>query len=204
MPVSETISHDRVSGDIEEALMAKPHSGPAGADPGPATTPGFEAAAGTRIRRAGPLDNRIPPPIMTLLSGIAMGAATLVAPVAAMPPVVRWGALGLAAVVGGVFAARAFTAFAQAKTTINPVDIAAASSLVTAGIYGLSRNPMYVGLTALLVILALALGNAWLLLGPLFFVVFTTRFQIIPEERAMLAKFGPAYAAYRRRVRRWL
>ncbi|MDP9086302.1 MAG: isoprenylcysteine carboxylmethyltransferase family protein, partial [Pseudomonadota bacterium] len=99
---------------------------------------------------------------------------------------------------------RAFAAFAKAKTTINPVAIDTASSLVSTGIYGVSRNPMYVGLAALLVALALAEGNLWLLLGPLFFVVFTTRFQIVPEERAMLAKFGDDYAAYRRRVRRWL
>jgi protein-S-isoprenylcysteine O-methyltransferase Ste14 len=34
--------------------------------------------------------------------------------------------------------------------------------------------------------------------------IFTHRFQILPEERVMSAKFGQAYAEYRNRVRRWL
>ncbi len=151
-----------------------------------------------------PLDNRIPPPIVTVVTGVAMAAVAFVAPATPLPALVRYGALGVVMLVGGVFGGRAFAAFAKAKTTINPVAIDKASSLVTTGIYGLSRNPMYVGLAALLVALALAEGNLWLLLGPLFFVAFTTRFQIVPEEQAMLAKFGGAYAAYRRRVRRWL
>ena len=43
-----------------------------------------------------------------------------------------------------------------------------------------------------------------LLVGPLAFVLFITRFQIIPEERVLHEKFGDAYAAYQRQVRRWL
>jgi len=56
---------------------------------------------------------------------------------------------------------------------------------------------MLVGWTAFL-------GVPWLLLGPAFFVLFTTRFQIIPEERAMRARFGEAYSVYASRVARWL
>ncbi len=150
------------------------------------------------------LDNRVPPPLVTMLTGLAMWGTSFVVPTTRLPDIVRFGALGVVMVVGGVFGASAFRAFARAKTTINPVNIEAASSLVTTGIYGLSRNPMYVGLASLLVALALALPNLWLLSGPAFFIAFTTRFQIIPEERVMLAKFGDAYAAYRARVRRWL
>jgi protein-S-isoprenylcysteine O-methyltransferase Ste14 len=63
---------------------------------------------------------------------------------------------------------------------------------------------MYVGLAGVLTALAIGLGNPWLLLGPLAFVLFITRFQIIPEERVMAAKFGADYADYKARVRRWL
>jgi protein-S-isoprenylcysteine O-methyltransferase Ste14 len=48
------------------------------------------------------------------------------------------------------------------------------------------------------------LAVPWTLLGPLAFVLFITRFQIIPEERVLLKKFGDAYTAYQRQVRRWI
>lgn len=63
---------------------------------------------------------------------------------------------------------------------------------------------MYVGLTSLLVSWAVYLAAPWSLLGPAFFVLFISRFQIIPEERAMVAKFGAAYGDYKCGVRRWL
>jgi protein-S-isoprenylcysteine O-methyltransferase Ste14 len=43
---------------------------------------------------------------------------------------------------------------------------------------------------------------AWL--GPVLFVAWITRFQIIPEERVLESLFGAGFVAYRARVRRWL
>jgi protein-S-isoprenylcysteine O-methyltransferase Ste14 len=63
---------------------------------------------------------------------------------------------------------------------------------------------MYVGLTALLLGWTVWLSSPWLILGPVAFMLFLTRFQIIPEERVMSSKFGRAYNQYRQRVRRWL
>ncbi len=149
------------------------------------------------------LENRIPPPILMLMIAAAMLA---VAPL--LSPVPYSNARMIVAVamalMAGAFGAPAFAAFRRAGTTINPVDIGAASALVTGGIYSISRNPMYVALTALLLALAIGLGKPWLGLGPLGFVMFMTRFQIVPEERVMLAKFGSDYTGYRKRVRRWL
>ena len=51
---------------------------------------------------------------------------------------------------------------------------------------------------------ALALGNALALLAPAAFVAYMNRFQIRPEERALREKFGVAFDAYARAVRRWL
>jgi protein-S-isoprenylcysteine O-methyltransferase Ste14 len=111
---------------------------------------------------------------------------------------------GGCALIGLACGAPAFRAFGRARTTINPVDIDAASTLVTDGIYRYTRNPMYLGLLALLAAWAVYLGVGWALLGPMIFVAFITRFQIMPEERVLQGKFGAAYADYRARVRRWV
>jgi protein-S-isoprenylcysteine O-methyltransferase Ste14 len=63
---------------------------------------------------------------------------------------------------------------------------------------------MYVELTAMLLGWAVYLAAPWSLLGPLSFVLFTIRFQILSEERVMRAKFGQAYDDYRTHLRRWI
>ncbi|KPF73480.1 hypothetical protein IP88_09130 [alpha proteobacterium AAP81b] len=151
------------------------------------------------------LDNRIPPPLVMVATGLAMaGIAALVAAPLPLPPGPRWGLAGALFLLAGGYGFPAIGAFARAGTTINPVAIDRASVLVTTGPFGRSRNPMYVSMALLLTALALALDNAAALAGPLLFVAFITRFQILPEERAMAARFGAAYADYRCRVRRWL
>lgn len=150
------------------------------------------------------LDNRIPPPILMLGTGILMGAVRLLPAAPVLQPAWRAGLTGAFLLAAGVFGAPAFAAFGRAKTTINPVQIERASSLVTTGIYRLTRNPMYVALTALLCALATWLNQPLAIAGPLLFALYLTRFQIVPEERVLARKFGAAYDDYRRTVRRWL
>jgi protein-S-isoprenylcysteine O-methyltransferase Ste14 len=76
--------------------------------------------------------------------------------------------------------------------------------LVTTGIYHHTRNPMYVGLLLVLLGWVSFLCSVIALLGLVAFVIYITRFQIVPEERVLLAKFGADYAEYLARVRRWL
>jgi protein-S-isoprenylcysteine O-methyltransferase Ste14 len=72
------------------------------------------------------------------------------------------------------------------------------------GPFGVSRNPLYLGLIALDVALALLAPSAWALLAvPIGFLALTWG-AILPEERYLRAKFGAAYEAYSCRVRRWL
>jgi protein-S-isoprenylcysteine O-methyltransferase Ste14 len=150
------------------------------------------------------LESRIPPPVVVVLIGAVMAVASrsltalpLSAPLRAL--------VGVAIVaLGSSFVARGFLTFRDAGTTIDPVHVERASALVTRGVFGRSRNPMYVGMTAMLVGWAAILGVPLLLLGPAFFVVFITKFQIVPEERAMRERFGDAYSAYASRVPRWL
>ena len=151
-----------------------------------------------------PLDNRIPPPLVTL---VIAGLMTLVrldpAPVV-LPQPYRWASAGLCLVAAFCFGLPAIRAFVRAKTTINPIAVDRASSLVTGGVFGVTRNPMYVAMAFLLCAVGFGLGNPWGAAGPVAFVLFTTRFQIMPEEAALTALFGPSYLEYQRRVRRGL
>jgi protein-S-isoprenylcysteine O-methyltransferase Ste14 len=63
---------------------------------------------------------------------------------------------------------------------------------------------MYLGLLFVLVGWAAFLCAPWALAGPVVFVSYMTRFQIAPEEKALMSAFPDAYASYRARVRRWL
>jgi protein-S-isoprenylcysteine O-methyltransferase Ste14 len=150
------------------------------------------------------LEHLIPPPVVAAL------AALLMVWLAG-----GWSALGgssqgpLSVVVLLVAAGLAFDlaglwAFRHQGTTINPLRPERASSLVTGGVYRVSRNPMYVGLGCLLLAWAVYLGSPWAVLGPVLFVAWITRFQIVPEERVLGRLFGTEFEAYRRRVRRWL
>ena len=80
----------------------------------------------------------------------------------------------------------------------------AASSLVIVGVYKLTRNPMYLGLSLVLLGWAVFLWSAWALLGPIVFIAYISRFQIAPEERVLATLFGAEYSAYKAKVRRWL
>jgi protein-S-isoprenylcysteine O-methyltransferase Ste14 len=155
-------------------------------------------------RRTSPLDNRIPPPIVTLIVGAAMWGSSLLSPVLHLTPAIRFGGSAITALIGFSILATGFITFVRSRTTIDPVQIDRASSLVTGGIFRITRNPMYVGFATILLGWAMFLSAPLAALGPVAFVLFTTRFQIIPEERAMRSKFGWEYEAYRSRVRRWI
>jgi protein-S-isoprenylcysteine O-methyltransferase Ste14 len=106
--------------------------------------------------------------------------------------------------IGVLLDATALVHFLQRRTTINPLKPASASTLVTGGIYRFTRNPMYLGLATLLLAWAIYLGSLAALAALPLFILYMNRFQIAPEERALEARFGAEYIAYRARVRRWL
>ena len=98
----------------------------------------------------------------------------------------------------------AFFQFWRAHTTINPYRPENATTLVTSGVYAWTRNPMYLGLSVLLLGWAINLGTLTpLVLAPLF-IPFIRHVQIRPEEHALRARFGEDYARYCQRVNRWL
>lgn len=150
------------------------------------------------------LETRIPPPLVAALMGAAMWWLASLSTLLDVSAGVRIGVALAIASVGGLIAMGAGMRFRRAKTTIDPLKPQAASSLVTAGIFRYTRNPMYLGLLFLLVAWAVLLSSPFALLGPVAFVTYISRFQIVPEERVLATLFGAEYAAYQSEVRRWL
>lgn len=150
------------------------------------------------------LELRVPPPVVGLVIAVAMGFLAPLGPELGWPHTARlWLALAIAGIGGGLDLS-GLIAFVRRHTTVNPLRPAKTSALVTSGVYRFTRNPMYLGMACLLVAWAIWLGALAPWLGPVAFVLYITRFQIRPEERALTALFGDAYLHYATRVRRWL
>jgi protein-S-isoprenylcysteine O-methyltransferase Ste14 len=97
----------------------------------------------------------------------------------------------------------AIVQFRNAHTTVDPHKPETATTLVTSGVYGWTRNPMYLGLSILLMGWAIKLGTLSTFLGPVCFIPLIQRFQILPEEHALRARFGQDYDRYCDHVHRW-
>lgn len=104
--------------------------------------------------------------------------------------------------VGLSFAVWAFATFLRAKTTPHPNH--PVSALVTWGPYRVSRNPMYVGVSAFSAGAAFVANVAWILVTlPLVWLAIR-RLVIDREEAYLTRKFGDDYRAFLARTRRWL
>ena len=150
------------------------------------------------------LELKIHPPVVALGFAAVMWLLAISLPLFTFFPPWRLHLGGGIALLGGLFALAGAIAFRKLRTTVNPLKPAQSSAVVTAGVYKITRNPMYVGLVLVLLGWAIYLGAPLTLLGPIGFAMYVQRFQIIPEERVLLAKFGDQYSAYMAKVRRWL
>ncbi len=98
-----------------------------------------------------------------------------------------------------VTAVRRFKAAGTSFRTHEP-----ATAILSDGLYGVSRNPIYLGLTAIYLGVGVLADAGWVavLLGPLLLVV---HFGVIArEERYLERRFGDEYLRYKASVRRWL
>ena len=146
----------------------------------------------------------IPPPVWALLFAIAMWVLNRRVPLVTLV-LVPWHPLGWCVMVLAFVAPfAAIRQFGHAGTTVNPHQPEAASVLVTGGVYAWTRNPVYLGLATALIGWAISLGGLSAFVGPLLFVPLILGVQILPEERALRARFGREYEDYCARVNRWL
>jgi protein-S-isoprenylcysteine O-methyltransferase Ste14 len=110
--------------------------------------------------------------------------------------------MGIALAAAGLalaFPARG--AFVSAGTSVEPWK--PATVLITDGIFGKMRNPMYVGVTLVLAGLAIGLASDWMLVLTIVFVPVIHFGVVRREERYLLAKFGAPYQDYMRHVPRY-
>ena len=150
------------------------------------------------------LELRILPPVVAALIAAAMWPLSTTLPRVLVSTQMRVTmAIGIA-IVAGAFSIAGAMAFRRAGTTVNPLRPERVSSLVKGGVYRVTRNPMYVGLLLGLVACAVGLASPVSLAGPVAFIIYVNRFQIEPEERVLLSRFGADYETYRSSVRRWL
>jgi protein-S-isoprenylcysteine O-methyltransferase Ste14 len=108
------------------------------------------------------------------------------------------------ALIGALTCLSGVVSFRRAKTTVNPMKPNSTSSLVVSGIYRYTRNPMYLGFALVLLGWAVFLSNLVALALVPAFVVYISRFQIMPEEHVLASLFPHEYPAYQARVRRWI
>ena len=148
------------------------------------------------------MNNKIPPPIVTLFFGLCIYLSRSYFPVFSGSSL---NVLSIFFFVYGIFVfAAAVISFKKQKTTVNPISIENASSLVVSGIFKQTRNPMYLGMSFVLLGLTFKFNVIGGLLFTGIFMLFITIFQIKPEEVAMEKLFDQEWKDYTKNVRRWL
>ena len=115
---------------------------------------------------------------------------------------IGWTAGGALVAVGIAIMAAGIRNFSRAGTPVPSNQVVRA--LVTTGIHGWSRNPIYVGMLLLYAGIAIAARSPWILILalPLFVIL---RYGVVAREEAYLERrFGETYRDYKAHVRRWL
>jgi len=148
------------------------------------------------------MKTKIPPPIIALICIVINYLSTYLINPIKFPNIEIIG--GLILLLGVVTAVLATLLFKKDKTTVNPRDPEKTTTLVTNGIFSITRNPMYLGLFLSISSTILFFGSWFGIIILMFFVWYINKFQIIPEEEAMEKLFGNKYSEYRQKVRRWI
>ena len=146
----------------------------------------------------------VPPPLWMLIFAVSMWVLNHSWPVLTIIPE-PWNRLGWCVIaIAPAAPIAALIEFRRAHTTVNPHKPETTTTLVTSGVYAYTRNPMYLGLSILILGWAIKLGTLSPVMGPMLFVPLIQRLQIRPEEHALRMQFGNTYDRYCYRVNRWL
>lgn len=148
------------------------------------------------------MNNKIPPPIVTLSFGLMIYFSRNVFP--DINNIIFYILSLFFIILGPFILISAVRSFKAEQTTINPININNASSLVISGVFKYSRNPMYLGMVFILLALSFRFNLVGGILFTSIFIMYITKFQIIPEEAAMKSIFGEDFNKYKNKTRRWI
>ena len=148
------------------------------------------------------MSNKIPPPIVTLFFGLCIYLSRPYFPEFSFSILNSLSTISF--VLGITVFATAVSSFKRQNTTVNPISIEKASSLVVNGVFKYSRNPMYLGMLFILLGLTFKFNLIGGLLFTSLFMIFISIFQIKPEEAAMEKLFDQEWKDYIKNVRRWI
>jgi protein-S-isoprenylcysteine O-methyltransferase Ste14 len=147
-------------------------------------------------------DVKIIPPLV-YLAGIVIGLlASIWMPTTVVNYSLAWTVGGILVACGVVLTGSAALKFKDVGTTVRPDR--AASTLVIAGPYKITRNPMYLGLAFVYLGIAIAGQSIWALILLAVVLIIVQRGAIEPEEAFLEKRFGADYLSYKEKVRRWI
>lgn len=154
-------------------------------------------------KRDGGAPNSIPwPPIIYVAAAASAVALNRIHPLGEPPPL-PLRAAGFVVLAAG-FAVDCSAMLTMRRNHANILPHRAATTLVTTGPFSVSRNPIYLGNTVMLLGAAAAFANLWFVAAAPCAAFAVTHLAIRPEERHMHWMFGAAWGDYARRVPRWL
>ena len=146
----------------------------------------------------------IRPPIAWALAVLAALALQWLMPLPFMPAAAAAGRVGGGAVFAMAIALVAWAIATLTRAGSNVPTSMPTTTIVDAGPYRFTRNPIYLGMIVGLIGFAIAFDSLWLLVALMPFAL-VIRYGVVAREEAYLErKFGDVYRRYRSRVRRWL
>lgn len=145
---------------------------------------------------------RIPPPVFFLVGIVVMVLLNSYFPIGRWLHY-PWRYLGVIFLVLG-FSLGLGSGLYFRRLGTNPRPGAKAALIVTTGPFKYTRNPMYLGLTIMLIGASILLGTfSPVLVIPIFIILVQTQF-VLREEILMEQWFGQPYLEYKKKTPRWL
>ncbi len=151
---------------------------------------------------AGQTRKRLMPPTYFLIGLVAVIASRFLLGALAYSDRLTLAVGAVLLVVGVALNLLADSAFKKRATPVSPDAVPAA--FVVSGVFRLTRNPMYLGMTLIVAAAALLVGEPIGIAAAVALLAIMDRLFVPAEERNLQAAFGSDYLEYKAEVRRWI